>query len=281
LAQNPLKIPTAIFGKNQSEGRKLIMKIPTTQFLCLALAISACMELPNAARGEVNSTFDNSSSFVTSSNFPAFGSYGIDNPGSPAVPNARFDFDSAGNIAPSSISWSSQDAANNSSSGSLKVSWNFSLANGSSQSDFTLDLFNSAQTFDMLSFDIMVDPSSAADSFGGYGDLQVFTRDGLYTVANTGFNEELGNPDFNVTGDAGTWEHVTIPLSGFDSSVRAITFRDFEDVGAFGRNINGPVTIYIDNLTLAEAPEPSAAALSGLCLVAIIFTRRFWRTKLI
>jgi hypothetical protein len=238
----------------------------------LGLAGLLAMAAPVMA---VNSdSFDDSSSFVTSSGFPSFGSYAWDNPGSPQVPNVRFDYGSTTAASSATETWSPNDAGGNPSSGSLKLSWNWNIAaDGANSAAFTLDLYNNPVTASALSFDIMIDPNSTPDAYNGYGYFQVFTRDGSYNDNDTGSDDgEFGNPNFSSPASPGTgvWTHVTIPLSGTDSVIRAVTIQDYDSAD---RNINGPETIYIDNLTLT-VPEPASMGLLGLGAVAIVRRRR-------
>jgi hypothetical protein len=222
------------------------------------------------AKADVNLTFDNSSSIVTSTGFPTFGSYALDNPGTPAVPNVRFDFSSPNSGTPS---WSSQDAANNAGSGSVKLSMVLA-ANGAAA--FTMDLFNNVQSFANLSFDVMVDPSSTPEAAGtaaGYGYFQVATRDsgyGFNTIGSIG--EDIGASYTGVT--AGNWQHFNVALTGATQPIRALTFQDY---GGPGQNVNGSVILYIDNIQLTSVPEPSSVALmsvGGAALVGLIRRRK-------
>jgi hypothetical protein len=202
-------------------------------------------------------TFDNSSSIVTSVGFPTYGSYGLDNPGTPQVPNVRFDYGSPNSGTPS---WSSQDAGGNPASGSVELSM---VLAGSGSAGFTFDLFNNAQNFSNLSFDVMVDPSSTPEAAGvaaGYGYFQVATRDGSYTFNGiSAIGEDIGAAYTGYT--AGEWQHFSVALTGANQSIRALTFQDY---GGPGQNVNGPVILYIDNIDLTPVPEPSSIALIGL-----------------
>jgi hypothetical protein len=220
------------------------------------------------AQAQYLNTFDTSSSFVTGAANRTY------NP-----PPAWFGFDYGTPTASStaSVSWSSNDYNNSLTSGSAKLNWTFNTtADGAGSAAFTMDLFGSAQNYSggTLSFDIMVDPSSTLDAYGGYGYFQVFTRDGSYNDNATSFAEELGNPNYSspASPGAGVWQSVSIALgNGADSSIRALTFQDYTDTG---RNINGSETIYIDNVQLTPVPEPSTIALAGLGIAGLFLTRR-------
>lgn len=142
---------------------------------------------------------------------------------------------------------------------------------GSGSVAFTMDLFPSpgAQVSD-ISFNLMVDPSSAPDAYGGYGYFQVFTRDSNYDDNATSFAEELGNPTYGAPDD-GTWESINIPFSGAGAQVRAITLQDFSDAG---RDMYGNVIYYIDNLNVTYVPEPASLGLLGLTVPALLARRR-------
>jgi len=218
-------------------------------------------------------TFDTSSSFVTGNANRTY---------NPPPMWIGFDYGTPTATATASVSWSSNDYNNSPTSGSAALSWTFnSTSDGGGSAAFTADIYGSAQNYSggTLSFDIMVDPSSTADIYGGYGYFQVFTRDGSYNDNATSFAEELGNPGYSSPASPGTgvWQYVSIPLgNGADSSIRAVTFQDYTD-GASGRDINGPETLYIDNieLTPAAVPEPSSIALVGLGVVGLFFVRRY------
>jgi hypothetical protein len=233
-----------------------------TQLVLTTLAVAALATVSAKAQNYLN-TFDNSGSFVTSTSFPAFGSYGLDNPGSPQVPNVRFDFGSPTATANNSIAFSSTENNGAAGSGSLALSWNWNFtADGASAAAFTMDLLNNAQTYSSISFDILIDPSSTVGLNGDYGFFQVATRNGAYNFDSTSLGEGFTT--------AGVWEHVTIPLDGSDNSIRALTFQDFDDAN---RSINGTETIYIDNLAL-NVPEPSTVALLGAGVAGLLSLRR-------
>jgi len=224
----------------------------------------------------VVSTFDNSSSFVSSTSFPAFGSYGLDNPTTgPKVPNVRFDFGAPTPTATFTSFFSPNHDNTGGSSGSLGIQWNWNAAaDGSGAMAFTLDVNNNAVNYTNLSFDVMVDPNSAMDPFSGIGFFQVAVRDANYDFTDSGFSEELGNPTFSSP-TAGTWEHISIPLSTpARKSIRGITFQLFNDSGAGARNIVGQDTMYLDNIVLTDTNVPEPASMGLLFVAGSMMLRR-------
>lgn len=198
--------------------------------------------------------------------------------------------------------WSPIDHTGNS-GGSLELSWKFnepadgSNGNGSGtgpgggeSAGFVLDLEPSpGVTFSSISFYVMVDPRTATnslgtgstlDAYGGYGYFQIaaadtdaYNYDSISNISVNGTNEgggyELGNPNYTGS-DAGTWEHVTAPITTADT--RALYIQDFNDYE--GRNIDGYETIYIDDLVLTPVPEPASISLLALGLPALLKRRR-------
>lgn len=181
----------------------------------------------------------------------------------PTVPNVRADYGAA-TLTPvlSTQNSTLTNPFQGATSGSVELPGTFNVsANGSNNTmAYTFDLYPNAETFSTISFDIMVDPSSVTDAFGGYGYLGILTRDGnMYTSHNVteiddasvanGF--ELGTGSGPVP-TAGQWYHVTAQLDASpddNNSVRAITIQDY---GGSGQNLTGNVTLYIDNLALGS-----------------------------
>jgi alpha-L-arabinofuranosidase len=171
-----------------------------------------------------------------------------------SVPNVRADY---GNASTTPYLSSNDSSLGNpleiSPSGSIALPGTFDITANGGQNTFayTFDLSQQAITFSFISFDVMVDPTSATDADGGYGFFSVATRDQNYVYNNItgagisgGF--ELGSGSSPVP-TAGTWYHVTAELDSTDDSVRAITF---EDYGGSAQNLTGNVILYIDNLQL-------------------------------
>jgi hypothetical protein len=218
--------------------------------------------------------------FDTSSSFQHNGSHNYNPP--PIA--AEFDY---GGTVPSTnhtVDWSPNESTftNTPGSGSMKLNWIWShTVDGDNAAAFIVDTFASpAPSISNVSFDIMVDPSSTADAFGGYGYFEVITRNNdAYDYNKVGnFNQELANPSYGspVSPGPGVWQHISIPLTGVNAQpLRAFEFQDYNDAG---RNMNGPETIYIDNLTFTAVPEPTALALIALAVPAFVAARRRLRS---
>jgi hypothetical protein len=185
------------------------------------------------------------------------------------------DYGTATFLSTASVSWASgaaYDAGGNPSSGSVKLNWNWNdTADGAGSAAFVIDMYPSGQLLlapAILSFDMMVDPSSTPGMYNDYGYFQVFTR-------NNGYSLDSGWVNSGMVGGAmtpattGVWSHISIALPA-GTNVRALEIQDYS-----GRNIVGPETLYIDNLQL-QVPEPSTIALllaGGALLAAVRRTR--------
>ena len=186
----------------------------------------------------------------------------------------RFDYGTTTASTTATTTWVSgptYDAGGSALSGSAKLSWTWNhTADGDGGAAFTADLFGTDQNYagSTLSFDIMVDPNSVAGGFNDYGYFQVFDRDDGYAGGPGMLNESLVG---GVATTVGTWAHVSVVLGADASTLRALTFQDYNDAG---RSINGPETIYIDNLTLTPVPEPSTIALAGFGGIAALLAIR-------
>lgn len=188
----------------------------------------------------------------------------------------RYDF---GNGVSPTVSWVVGpifDAGGSSGSGSVKLGWTWAGTAGGA--DFTADILPTPQNYAgaTLSFDIYVDPSSTPGTFNDYGYFQFNTR---YTVS-AGDTYHFG-PSYinkglvgagNVASAVGQWSHVSVILGAEAATLRALTFQDYNDAGR--GPINGPMALYIDNLTITPVPEPAAFALVGLGGLAMVVFRR-------
>jgi hypothetical protein len=231
----------------------------------LTLAISGSVSRADIPVFDV--TFDNAGSFATSTGFPNYSTYGLDNSSTP-IPNVRFDFGgtttTAGNVG---IAFSTNDAAGNPASGSIKftIPMDVTVDGNNTKGAFTFDFYHNttaASNLTSLSFDVMVDPSSSPEQTNnvaaGYGFLQFVSRDANYSFNSiTNFGEDVGAAYTGVT--AGHWQHVVIPLNDTvpDDVIRGLTFQLY---GGAGQNIMGTVIMYLDNITVSTAgaiPQPT------------------------
>jgi hypothetical protein len=278
LLKRSLSVQAKLTPSNSEEKT-----MPFSRFrkIALAAATLAVPFLTSAARAAYPTdlmTFDTSASMT---NTPS-SSFGY-NP--TTVPNFRFDNGTLTAGLHHSVSWTGAQDNTGNSGGAVQFNWTWShTSDGDGSSAFDMDLTGAGvePTISQLSFDIKVDASSAQDTFGGYGYFQVFTRNDSYSYdgtpndivngVNVGANGwELGNPTYGGPTD-NTWAHVVIPFST-PVSPRALVFQDYNDSG---RNINGALTYYIDNvqLTPVAVPEPASLAFLGLGIPALLVRRR-------
>jgi hypothetical protein len=179
-----------------------------------------------------------------------------------------FDYGTSG----SSVSWASgptYDAGGSGTSGSAQLNCTFTAPN---QGDaFTAGIIYPGQNYAgaTLTFDIMVASSGVPGGYGDYGYFQVWGRntDGYTQVSDAVAGGLVGG----VVPGLNAWYQVSVACPSSWTAIRALTFQDYNDAA---RNIVGSETIYIDNLSITPAPEPSTIALVGLGLAGLLFVRR-------
>jgi len=180
----------------------------------------------------------------------------------------RYDFGGAG----FANSWDgTQDANGNPLSGSMKVviSFNSSLGGNNKLAETTDRWYpglNGAD-YSSLDFDIKIDPDSAPDAFGLNGYFAMVIRN----TDNYNYNQQFADAvgvNYQVNMPNG-WRHVSVPLTPPYDHIRALTFQLY---GGPGQNIDGDVTMYLDNIVFI--PEPSTLALFGLAALGGLALRR-------
>ncbi len=175
----------------------------------------------------------------------------------------RFDF---GGVAQTK-SFSTDNASGGGAlSGSMEVAMTFPASNGDSKGAYTNDEFFPGQNLTgyALDFDVKVVEGSAPDAFGNNG----FFSFALRNTDNYNFNQQFGD---NVRVADG-WRHVHVePLTGAHDAVRALTFQLY---GGPDQNINGTVTLRIDNVVLTPIPEPASLCALSLAGALVALRRR-------
>lgn len=166
----------------------------------------------------------------------------------------------------STVSWTVTENAGGGAPGSGALQLNMDLNNNSAA--FTSDWFSSPGTdvssSPTISFDLKVDLSSTDDTFNQNGFLD-------FVIRNTDSYVWTPQLSGNVDKDNG-WVNFSGPLSGSVDQVRAFTLQLY---GGASQNITGPVTLYLDNVTIASpVPEPSSAIMSLLGVALLAHRRR-------
>ncbi len=118
---------------------------------------------------------------------------------------------------------------------------------------FTGDLYFPAanlSVFANIEFDLMIGTGSAFDAFGNHGFMNFVSRE----ADNYNWNPLLSD---NLAPAVG-WQTFSLPASSL-TATRAFSLQLF---GGGSQNINGNVTLFLDNLRLTVlVPEPSTALL--------------------
>jgi len=179
--------------------------------------------------------------------------YDFDN----ANENWRFDF--GGPNSTVSVDPTQNSPGNN--QGALKLVMPFPY-NGSFA--FTGDRFFPGQNLtadSTILFDVLVDPSSAHDAFGLYGFFKFVSRE----TDNYNYNVLFQGNLPNLSG----WQTFSAPTSTM-TQTRAFTFELF---GGGSQNIQGPVTLWLDNIR--TVPEPTSLAIIAMGAIGCFgFVRR-------
>jgi hypothetical protein len=150
-------------------------------------------------------------------------------------------------------------------SGSMEVALTFPATNGDHKGAYTNDEFFPGRNLAgyALDFDVKVVEGSAPDAFGNNGFFQFAFRN----TDNYNFVNEFGD---NVRVADG-WRHVHVePLVAPFDAVRALTIQLY---GGPDQNINGTVTLRLDNVVLTQIPEPGTCGALALVTGAMTLLR--------
>lgn len=228
-----------------------------------AAMVMAVGSAAGVARADYVYDFDNASSFTT---------VGAGFDYNPSVPNFRYDYGTAAGNATHSAAYTATNGVGGSGAVQITEGFNYN-SDGAGGNAYTVDLFPSPSPTNIsnIAFDVRLDPSSAKDAFGGAGYFQVAVRNDGYSFTTTSYSDELGNPTYGAPTN-GAYEHVSIPLTGSLTNVRALTLTLYD---SSDRAINGNVVFDIDNLVLTvpgSTPEP--ATLGGIAVAGAALLRR-------
>jgi PEP-CTERM motif len=176
----------------------------------------------------------------------------------------RFDF---GQVSHTAEFDATVDANGNGASGSMKIILGFNTAlGGENKAAYTRDAFfpgvNGAE-FSGLQMDLRIDAGSAMDAFGnnGFFSLAIRNTDGYNYVQQFGDNVR----------SADGWRHINAsPLTAPYDAIRAITWQLY---GGPAQNINGTVTLWIDNVVFTPVPEPATLLLAALGVIGLLASR--------
>ncbi|MEO0530747.1 MAG: PEP-CTERM sorting domain-containing protein [Planctomycetota bacterium] len=173
----------------------------------------------------------------------------------------RFDFGSP--ITPI-LSRDGNEGSPGNAQGALRMDMTYvSSQGGNNNFAFTGDVFFPAMDlsgFEELLFDLKIADGAALDAFGNHGFFQFVSREG----DGYGFNSVLGE---NLAPETGVWKTFSVPTDTM-TETRAFTVQLY---GGPDQNIDGPITLFLDNIRLV--PEPSTIALATL-VAGLAATRR-------
>lgn len=178
----------------------------------------------------------------------------------------RYDFGSP--ITPS-ITLDAAEGSPDNAQGAMRLDMSFSTSQGGNNVfAFTNDAFFPATDlsgFDAWEFDLKIVDGAAQDAFGNYGFFQIVSRE----TDGYSFNTIEG---LNLLGPTGEWRTFSVPTDTM-TATRALTLQLY---GGPAQNIDGSISLLIDNVRLTMViPEPSSAMLALLSPVALVARRRF------
>ena len=154
----------------------------------------------------------------------------------------RFDF---GGVTHSIDFDATQDANNNSASGSMKVTLGFDAAlnsSGNNKGAATIDLPAGLDglTYVTMEMDLLIDTGSATDGSGNSGYFQMVIRNGNGYAYNSQFGA-------NVRTNGAVWRHISANVTGGRDNIRGITLELYGGAG-----LTGSVVFHVDNLKFTK-----------------------------
>jgi hypothetical protein len=177
----------------------------------------------------------------------------------------------------SNLVWDSTvDASNNPSSGSMKITANFTSNPGASiysqwvvwddgntNNYFSLNL--SGLTYTNFQCDVKFAPGSASDA-GTTGGQPIFghLRFGIRPAADWGVQDWFGGVDIPATNT--DWVHVSLPLNAISDPnlVNMGSVLIQIDSAYYSLNLNGPSTLWVDNIKFVGVPVTYGAPTLGI-----------------
>lgn len=163
----------------------------------------------------------------------------------------RFDYGSP--ITPA-ISLDPTEGSPGNAMGAMRLALSYvASVGGNNNFAFTTDAFfpeTDLSGFDTIEFDLKIEDGAALDSFGSHGFLTFASRE------TDGYNFN-GVINTNLAPPTGEWRTFSAPADTL-TATRALTLQLY---GGPDQNIDGPITLLIDNVRLV-VPEPTTGLLT-------------------
>lgn len=181
------------------------------------------------------------------------------------VQSWRFDFGSP--ITPG-LSQDPTEGSPGNAQGALRMDMTYVASQGGNNNfAFTGDVFfpeTDLTGFDNVEFDLKIADGAALDAFGNHGFFQFVSRE----TGGYSFNSVLGE---NLPPTTGVWLPYSVPTDTM-TATRAFTIQLY---GGPDQNIDGPITLFLDNIRLTNnIPEPTGLALVALLGLSTLAGRR-------
>ncbi|QDT68867.1 hypothetical protein MalM25_17920 [Planctomycetes bacterium MalM25] len=181
------------------------------------------------------------------------------------VQSWRFDFGSP--ITPG-LSRDATEGSPGNAQGALRMDMTYVASQGGNNNfAFTGDVFfpeTDLSGYDNVEFDLKIADGAALDAFGNHGFFQFVSRE----TGGYSFNSVLGQ---NLAPNTGVWIPFSVPTDTM-TATRAFTIQLY---GGPSQNIDGPITLFLDNVRLTNnIPEPTGLVVAGLLGLTALASRR-------